>query len=449
MATEASTVTFTVTATGTPQLRYQWRLNETTIEGAIGASFTLINVRAGDAGSYSVRVTNAFGSVISSNAVLTVNRIPVAQCADVIISAGTNCMADAMVNNGSFDPNGDTITLSQSPPGPYPLGTNRVTLTVTDQYGASNSCSALVIVVDLTPPVLGCPGEKVLEFQDETGAVATYSFTATDPCSPVSLLATPPSGSRFPIGVTPVLVRATDGSSNSAQCNFTVTVLGAQGVKSNVLAELVGLRARLSLAQPSARKFTGAITHLANSLDPPCWIDQTHLQPKQGNTAMKEEKLAANELQEIMDSNQHPVAPAVLQGFINRIVRCDRLLAIISMQDATKAGLNPKKVREDLAMVAKGDHEANARHYANAIEHYRNAWRHALQLQVRVSLNVDGSVRVQFVGNNSESYRVEVSTDMVNWTTAGTCTADDEGDVEFADVNAANQPLRFYRAVGQ
>ena len=36
-------------------------------------------------------------------------------------------MADASINNGSFDPDGDPITFSQSPPGPYPLGTNVVT----------------------------------------------------------------------------------------------------------------------------------------------------------------------------------------------------------------------------------------------------------------------------------------------------------------------------------
>ena len=88
-------------------------------------------------------------------------------------------------------------------------------------------------------------------------------------------------------------------------------------------------------------------------------------------------------------------------------------------------------------MVAKGDREADAGHYANAIEHYRNAWRHALQLQLQVALNPDGSTRLQFVGNSSKSYLIEVSTDMVNWVSLGTCTANGDGDVEFTDPNAA------------
>ena len=112
----------------------------------------------------------------------------------------------------------------------------------------------------------------------------------------MTLVVTPPSGSVFPIGVTPVLVQATDGCSNSAQCSFTVTVLGAQGVKSNVLAELIALRASVMLTGPFAQKFEDAIQHLANSLNPAYWIDQTHLQPKSGNTAMNEEKLAASKL---------------------------------------------------------------------------------------------------------------------------------------------------------
>jgi len=40
--------------------------------------------------------------------------------------------------------------LSQDPPGPYPLGTTTVTLTVTDSHQASNSCVATVTVVGST-----------------------------------------------------------------------------------------------------------------------------------------------------------------------------------------------------------------------------------------------------------------------------------------------------------
>ncbi len=44
----------------------------------------------------------------------SLNRVPVALCADAVVAAGTNCVADASVNNGSFDPDGDPIT---HPPG--------------------------------------------------------------------------------------------------------------------------------------------------------------------------------------------------------------------------------------------------------------------------------------------------------------------------------------------
>jgi len=77
---------------------------------------------------------------------------PVMRCKNVTVAAGANCNADAAIDDGSFSPNaGDTITLVQSPAGPYPLGDASVTLTATDNHGASNSCVATVTVVDTTP----------------------------------------------------------------------------------------------------------------------------------------------------------------------------------------------------------------------------------------------------------------------------------------------------------
>lgn len=83
------------------------------------------------------------------------NHPPVAQCQNVTVPTAPGvCTASASVNNGSFDPDGDPITLTQSPAGPYSLGTTNVTLTVTDNNGASNSCAATVTVQDRTSPVI-------------------------------------------------------------------------------------------------------------------------------------------------------------------------------------------------------------------------------------------------------------------------------------------------------
>jgi hypothetical protein len=66
-------VTFNVQATGGPPLYYQWLQNGTPIQGATGSSFVLTNLQLTNAGNYSVVVTNAYGSITSSNAYLTMN----------------------------------------------------------------------------------------------------------------------------------------------------------------------------------------------------------------------------------------------------------------------------------------------------------------------------------------------------------------------------------------
>lgn len=82
------------------------------------------------------------------------NSAPVAMCQNAEAIANQTCSADASIDNGSYDPDGDPITLIQDPPGPYPLGTTEVTLTVTDDKGASSQCTATVTVLDGTPPAL-------------------------------------------------------------------------------------------------------------------------------------------------------------------------------------------------------------------------------------------------------------------------------------------------------
>ena len=71
--------TFSVAAVGSEPFTYQWYFNNTTLlSNATDSTLTLTNVQLGDAGAYSVLVSNPVDSVMSSNAVLTVNTNPVA-----------------------------------------------------------------------------------------------------------------------------------------------------------------------------------------------------------------------------------------------------------------------------------------------------------------------------------------------------------------------------------
>jgi hypothetical protein len=67
-----STTTFNVTVIGSLPLSCQWSLNGTNIVGATNTSLTLTSVQFNQAGDYAVLVTNLYGLVLSSNAVLTV-----------------------------------------------------------------------------------------------------------------------------------------------------------------------------------------------------------------------------------------------------------------------------------------------------------------------------------------------------------------------------------------
>ncbi|HNG34733.1 MAG TPA: putative Ig domain-containing protein, partial [Blastocatellia bacterium] len=65
-------VTFSVAATGTGTLGYQWRKNGVNIPGATASSYSIASAAPGDAGNYDALVTGTCGSVTSNPATLTV-----------------------------------------------------------------------------------------------------------------------------------------------------------------------------------------------------------------------------------------------------------------------------------------------------------------------------------------------------------------------------------------
>ncbi len=190
--------------------------------------------------------THSLQSATAQKHWIITNNPPVAKCRNVTVSAGATCTAAASIDDGSFDPDaGDTITLSQSPAGPYPLGTTPVTLTVTDSHGVSSSCNATVTVMDTTSPVISdCPANITVNTGpgratcDQT--VSWTPPTAKDNCGLASFEPNITPGSLFPVGMTTVTYVATDTSGNSTPCSFTVTVVDNTPPVAPVLAPVIG-----------------------------------------------------------------------------------------------------------------------------------------------------------------------------------------------------------------
>ncbi|MDB6105268.1 MAG: pyrrolo-quinoline quinone, partial [Gammaproteobacteria bacterium] len=83
--TVGNTATFTVVASGTAPLTYQWQKDGTVIMGATGASYTTPAAQITDDGAmFAVAVTNSAGSVTSNSAKLSVAATLAKSAADVV-----------------------------------------------------------------------------------------------------------------------------------------------------------------------------------------------------------------------------------------------------------------------------------------------------------------------------------------------------------------------------
>jgi hypothetical protein len=155
------------------------------------------------------------------------NRVPVAKARDVVVFSDATCGTGASVDDGSSDADGDALTITQTPAGPYAIGTTSVLLTVVDPNGATSQATATVTVVDGTPPAISCPAPITVPTSPGTcSAPVTFTTTASDSCSPVaSIGSSPASGSTFAVGQTTVTSTATDTAGNAASCPVVVTVV--------------------------------------------------------------------------------------------------------------------------------------------------------------------------------------------------------------------------------
>ena len=174
--------------------------------------------------------TDAAGNVTNGSFSVTVNDCedPVATCPQSITTCNDAGQCGAVVTfsaTGTDNCPGVSVVATPSSGSVFPVGTTTVNVVATDAAGRTSSCSFSVTVNDCEAPVASCP-QSVTTCNDagQCGAVVTFNASGSDNCSGSNTVATPASGSVFPIGTTTVTVVTTDASGNVDQCTFDVTV---------------------------------------------------------------------------------------------------------------------------------------------------------------------------------------------------------------------------------
>jgi hypothetical protein len=162
------------------------------------------------------------------------NTPPSVVCHDVVVTldaTGNAIITPSQVDNGSSDACG-IATMALSKAGftcaDIPTNPNPVVLTVTDIHGNTSSCTAMVTLVDNTPPAVLC--HNVTLTLDSTGNAilnaAQVDNGSSDVCgiSQLAISKTDFSCTDIPSNPSPVVLTVTDNNNNSATCTALVTV---------------------------------------------------------------------------------------------------------------------------------------------------------------------------------------------------------------------------------
>ena len=154
-----SDVDFTVTVSSAYPTHYQWQLGGVDLTGATGFSLMLHGVTTADQGTYRVVVTNQFGSVVSADALLTVQ-------SQIISPTITNQPASQVV------PLGGTAVFQVGASGSAPL-TYQWQLNGTNLTAQTNST---LLLANLTP---GSQGDYRVLVSNPAGQIPSQPATLT------------------------------------------------------------------------------------------------------------------------------------------------------------------------------------------------------------------------------------------------------------------------------
>lgn len=168
----------------------------------------------------------------------SVNHVPIAVAIDKTMTATTvGGTANANINNGSSDPDGDALTITQSPAGPYPVGVTSVVLTVVDTKGATAQATANVTVVNPVPTADLSAATLTFPLQVADSSTSQSVTIKNNGTGPLTFSAAPAisgtNASEFTVA--PAGTTCTNGASVAAgatcavSVTFTPTAGGARG----------------------------------------------------------------------------------------------------------------------------------------------------------------------------------------------------------------------------
>ena len=248
--TAGQTATFTVVATGTAPLSYQWQKNGVNISGATAASYTTPVTTTSESGSrFAVVVKNTAGTVTSAAATLTVNAVAprittspanhtvtAGQTATfTVVATGTAPLSYQWQKNG-VNISGATAASYTTPVTTTSESGSRFAVVVKNTGGTVTSAAATLTVNAVAPRITTSPanhtvtagqtatftvvatGTAPLSYQWQKNGLNIAGATAASYTTPVTT--TSDSGSRFA-----VVVKNTGGTVTSAAATLTVNAV--------------------------------------------------------------------------------------------------------------------------------------------------------------------------------------------------------------------------------
>ena len=211
---------FTVAVSGTSPFTYQWRKDGTALTGATAATYAITGATLASAGSYTVAVSNATGTVLSNAATLTVNPKPpvivTAPLGQTVLVGTPVTLSVAVTGTAPFTyqwfKNG--VAISGATANPYtftpalPSAAGAYTVTVTNAAASVTSSTAALALTLPAAPAGSVANQTVVD-----GLPATFTASATG-AAPLTYAwkknGTLIAGATSPTYATPAAVYASD-----------------------------------------------------------------------------------------------------------------------------------------------------------------------------------------------------------------------------------------------